>query len=134
MAATKNARDIFLDALDRAPADKAAYLDEACGGDAAMRQRVEALLRAHDDPVAFLSEVKPGSPLSPAAGERGKDEGLTVDSVPGPAATEDYGDPTARVGRRAGATQAAKRGQNGPYESAQRSQEMWLRIMPHAAC
>jgi hypothetical protein len=50
MAATKNARDIFLDALDRAPADRAAYLDEACGGDAALRQRVEALLRAHDDP------------------------------------------------------------------------------------
>jgi len=58
MAAMKNPRDIFLDALDRAPADRAAYLDEACGDDAALRHRVEALLRAHDDPGAFLSEVK----------------------------------------------------------------------------
>jgi RNA polymerase sigma factor (TIGR02999 family) len=29
--------------------------------EAAMRQRVEALLRAHDDPGAFLSEAKPGA-------------------------------------------------------------------------
>ena len=60
MAASKHARDIFLDALDRAPADRAAYLEEACGGDRAVRQRVEALLRANDDPGAFLSEIKPG--------------------------------------------------------------------------
>jgi eukaryotic-like serine/threonine-protein kinase len=50
MAAPKSARDLFLEALDRALADRAAYLDEACGPDAALRQRVEALLRAHDDP------------------------------------------------------------------------------------
>jgi WD40 repeat protein/serine/threonine protein kinase len=60
MAATRNARDIFLNALDRAPADRAAYLDEACGDDAALRQRVEALLRADDEPGAFLSEARPG--------------------------------------------------------------------------
>jgi tetratricopeptide (TPR) repeat protein len=58
-AATKNAREIFLDALDRAPAERAAYLDEACAGDAGLRQRVEALLRAHDEPASFLSEAKP---------------------------------------------------------------------------
>ena len=98
MAATKNARDIFLDALDRAPMDRAVYLDEACGGDAALRQRVEALLRANDDPGAFLSEVKPGAsdagrePL-PAAPE------ATVDSAPGQLpVTEDPGDRTPRVG------------------------------------
>ncbi len=42
MAATKNARDIFLAATERTPAERAAYLDEACAGDAALRQRVEA--------------------------------------------------------------------------------------------
>ncbi len=57
MAATKNARDIFLAATERTPAERAAYLDEACAGDAALRQRVEALLRAHDEPGAFLSEA-----------------------------------------------------------------------------
>ncbi|MBI3412107.1 MAG: hypothetical protein HY040_27565 [Planctomycetes bacterium] len=60
MAAPKNARDIFLDALDRAPADRAAFVAEACGDDVAVRQRVKALLRANDDPGAFLSEANPG--------------------------------------------------------------------------
>src|SRR5262249_22650951 len=31
------------------PADRAAYLEEACGGDGALRQQVEALLRAHQE-------------------------------------------------------------------------------------
>jgi serine/threonine protein kinase/formylglycine-generating enzyme required for sulfatase activity len=98
MAGTKNARDIFLEALERVPADRTAYLDEACGPDAALRQRVEALLRAHDDPGAFLSEAKPNAseaaPLPPAgAGDasRTRDRG-------DPAQTEDYEDPTAHVG------------------------------------
>jgi serine/threonine-protein kinase len=42
---------IFQAALDREdPADRADYLDEACTGNAALRERVEALLRSHDDP------------------------------------------------------------------------------------
>src|ERR1700722_18192373 len=98
MAAMKNARDIFLDALDRAPADRAAYLDEACGDDAALRQRVEALLRANDDPSAFLSEAKPvvsdAVPLlSAEAGD------MTIPHTPNRLPpTEDFSDPTARVG------------------------------------
>jgi tetratricopeptide (TPR) repeat protein/serine/threonine protein kinase len=108
MAATNNARDIFLDALDRAPADRAAYLDLACGDDAAMRHRVEALLRAHDDPRAFLSEVKPGVSDADCGGVevplRPNDAapllvagGATVDSESGQPET-DHADPTARVG------------------------------------
>lgn len=54
-----NARDIFLTALGRNETDRAAYLQQACGDDTALRQRVEALLRAHDEPGAFLSEAKP---------------------------------------------------------------------------
>src|SRR5262245_743925 len=95
MAAPKSARDLFLEALDRAPADRATYLDEACGPDASLRQRVEALLRAHDNPGAFLSEVKPGAS---GAAPQPADGGATVDSAPGQPETEDYGDPTARVG------------------------------------
>ncbi|MFO0840975.1 MAG: tetratricopeptide repeat protein [Gemmataceae bacterium] len=39
---------IFGEALDCAsPAEQSMYLDRACGGDAALRDRVEALLRAH---------------------------------------------------------------------------------------
>ena len=37
-----NERAIFIEALDRdTPGDRAAYLDEACDGDPALRERVE---------------------------------------------------------------------------------------------
>ncbi len=40
---------IFIEALDRQPGDdRAAYLDEACAGDAELRRRVDSLLRAHE--------------------------------------------------------------------------------------
>jgi serine/threonine protein kinase len=39
---------VFAAALARPAGDRAAYLDEACTGDPALRRRVEALLRAHD--------------------------------------------------------------------------------------
>jgi serine/threonine protein kinase/Flp pilus assembly protein TadD len=75
------AKSLFLAASDIAdPAERAAYLERECGGDAELRGRVEALLRAND-----------AAPL-PVAG------GATVDSAPGLPQTEDYGDPTARVG------------------------------------
>jgi urea transport system substrate-binding protein len=48
-------RELFMAALDREdPAGRAAYLDQACGGDAALRQRVEALLRSHLSGGDFL--------------------------------------------------------------------------------
>jgi tRNA A-37 threonylcarbamoyl transferase component Bud32 len=50
-----NEENIFLAALEKVnPADRAAYLDAACAGDAALRERVEALLRSHGDPDSFL--------------------------------------------------------------------------------
>lgn len=51
----KSAKEIFMQAVEKAPSDRDAYLDEACRGDHALRQRVEALLRANDAPGAFLS-------------------------------------------------------------------------------
>src|SRR5580704_3964199 len=46
---------LFAEALERTdPADRAAYLDGACAGDAALRRRVEALLAAHDSAGRFL--------------------------------------------------------------------------------
>ncbi len=42
------AKSLFLNASDLAdPAERAAYLERECGGDAELRQRVEALLAAH---------------------------------------------------------------------------------------
>lgn len=46
---------IFLAALERDnPAERAAYLQYACGDDVRLRKRVEALLRSHDQAGSFL--------------------------------------------------------------------------------
>jgi WD40 repeat protein/serine/threonine protein kinase len=48
-------RAIFFEALDRDdPTERAAYLDEACAGDTALRQRIEALLQSHAGAGNFL--------------------------------------------------------------------------------
>ena len=46
--------EVFLAALDKEPAERAEYLDGACGDDAALRQRIEALLRSHSRASGFL--------------------------------------------------------------------------------
>jgi hypothetical protein len=45
---------VFLAALDTPTDQRSAYLDQACGGDSEVRRRVEALLRAHDEPDRLL--------------------------------------------------------------------------------
>src|SRR5262245_29486394 len=70
------AKSLFLAASDFADlAVRAAYLDRECGGDAELRARVEALLRASD--VA--------SPPDATSAFNGSQ-------------TADFGDPTARIG------------------------------------
>jgi serine/threonine protein kinase/tetratricopeptide (TPR) repeat protein len=55
-----NERSIFMAALERASLpERSAYLDEACGGDAALRQRVEALLASHQHAGSFLGMPVP---------------------------------------------------------------------------
>jgi hypothetical protein len=55
-----NERTIFTEALERAtPGERASYLDAACGGDRALRARVEALLQSHDDAGKFLDTPVP---------------------------------------------------------------------------
>src|SRR5436309_1136181 len=50
-----DAKAIFLEALDCQGADELMrFLEQACGSDAALRTRVEELLRAHRDAGAFL--------------------------------------------------------------------------------
>ena len=57
MADPNNVKSIFLAASEKPAAERAAFLDEAVGGDAALRVRVEALLKAHDNPDSFLKEA-----------------------------------------------------------------------------
>jgi serine/threonine protein kinase/tetratricopeptide (TPR) repeat protein len=66
-------RDLFLAALQRPDrAGRAAFLDGACGGDAALREQVEALLREHEQLGSFLEPPAPAlvATLDEPAGER----------------------------------------------------------------
>jgi serine/threonine protein kinase/tetratricopeptide (TPR) repeat protein len=52
-------REIFLAAVEKSsPTERVAYLDAACKGDAPLRQRVDELLAAHDQPNSLLD--RPG--------------------------------------------------------------------------
>jgi eukaryotic-like serine/threonine-protein kinase len=69
---------IFMAASELSVNERAAYLEKACRGDADLRQRVEALLKSHDEAASFLEESppKPGRtirldlPLSEKAGDK----------------------------------------------------------------
>jgi WD40 repeat protein/tRNA A-37 threonylcarbamoyl transferase component Bud32 len=57
-----NERDLFIAALERNdPAERDAFLTEACGRDVALLQRVQRLLRLHQDAGSFLD----GQPAAP---------------------------------------------------------------------
>ena len=49
--------DLFHAALDRAPADRKAFVVGACGGDAGLRQEIERLLRAHEQASSFVAQA-----------------------------------------------------------------------------
>ncbi len=73
----KRVKEIFLEAAELPDeAARAAYLDRACGGDAGLRARVEALLRSHDPEGSFLS--------SPAAVVPDPNRAATRDFTPDP--------------------------------------------------
>jgi serine/threonine protein kinase len=83
---------LFLAAVERPAADRAAFLDSECGGDAELRRRVEALLRAHDAPESFLAQ--PVVP-APATGASMPNPGEPGRPAPEPVAPETVG---SRVG------------------------------------
>jgi len=59
-------RQLFLEALDHASGpERDAFLDSACGGDAALRERLQALLRSHEVAGEFLQ----GQRLVPDGGD-----------------------------------------------------------------
>ena len=59
-----DAESIFLAALERPDLRRrAGFVASACGRDDALRRRVEALLRAHDDAGSFLGGPPAGADL-----------------------------------------------------------------------
>jgi tetratricopeptide (TPR) repeat protein/tRNA A-37 threonylcarbamoyl transferase component Bud32 len=73
-----NERDIFIGALQRPePARRAAYLEQACAGDEALRRRVEVLLGAHAEvggilkaPILLVEPTDQTAPPPPTDGTR----------------------------------------------------------------
>jgi len=47
-------RDLFVGALEKGPAERAAFLEAACGADSTLRRRVEDLLREQSDVGSFM--------------------------------------------------------------------------------
>ena len=56
-------KELFLAALGVAPAERAAWLEQACGPDAELRRRMDLMLAAHDAPQSLLDR---GSPVADA--------------------------------------------------------------------
>ena len=66
-----NERAIFMEALEKGtPDQRSTYLDEACAGNAALRQRVEALLESHEHACSFLGKPVPERLAEPGASPR----------------------------------------------------------------
>jgi len=57
MSPDKSLKNLFNAALERDdPAERARFLDEACGADSALREQVERLLRAQEELGAFMAQ------------------------------------------------------------------------------
>ncbi len=71
----RRVKELFLESLQKEdPADRAAFLREACGSDVVLHRQVEALLRKHDHAGSFLEQPaaasEPEGVLAAAAGSR----------------------------------------------------------------
>src|SRR4051794_26572767 len=68
---------LFAGAIEGAsPEERAAFLDAACGADAGLRRRIDALVRAHDEAGGFLRDC-------PAAGHPAATPGVSAGEEPG---------------------------------------------------
>jgi len=61
----KGAKDLFIAALEREGAERVAFLADACGGDTALRQEVESLLRFHELDTTGLPTPSPAPEPAP---------------------------------------------------------------------
>jgi eukaryotic-like serine/threonine-protein kinase len=65
--AAENEERIFADALSLAPSERAEFLAQACGGNAVLRRRVEALIDAHAAAERFMTTPAAGAAAGAAA-------------------------------------------------------------------
>jgi serine/threonine protein kinase/tetratricopeptide (TPR) repeat protein len=62
-----NEQSIFIAAMEREAPAREAFLDEACAGNAALRERVEKLLASHEQAVHFMEQ--PAGRLAPTSNQ-----------------------------------------------------------------
>src|SRR3984893_12079522 len=67
-------KELFEAALERAPEERAAFLNQACSDDEVVRRELESLLAAHDEAFSFMNtpaaHILVDEPLKLAAGQR----------------------------------------------------------------
>jgi len=69
MSSDKSPKNLFIEAIEREDsAERACFLDEACGADTALRERVEELLRAHHEAGGFFSQPSKAASPVPTSG------------------------------------------------------------------
>jgi tetratricopeptide (TPR) repeat protein len=73
-AATDTIKSLFFAALEKAPGERSTFLDSACGGDADLRQRLDALLAAYRESDPLLDcpagwQLEPDSPSQAEGGD-----------------------------------------------------------------
>lgn len=98
-----NERDIFLAAVEIAePSRRAAYLDQACAGNAELRIQVEELLKAHTETSQFLEqpavETESVAEHTILSGFSDMQDDLETEQSLGEAAFRQYLDPPTRSG------------------------------------
>ncbi|MEO8164524.1 MAG: serine/threonine-protein kinase, partial [Betaproteobacteria bacterium] len=73
-----NERELFEGALEISdPVERRTYLDKSCGGDTALRARIEALLASHENASQFLNV-----PVAEQLGTPAPDDGLSTVDMP----------------------------------------------------
>jgi serine/threonine protein kinase/tetratricopeptide (TPR) repeat protein len=83
----KRVQAVFLAAVDQPAVERYAVLDRECGADADLRHRVEALLRAHDQPGSYLNEpvvdlaVTVDPTLGAASEDSNPEPSISIESV-----------------------------------------------------
>ena len=97
MSTPSQVESIFLDALEKkTTADRADYLDHACGDDAELRRQVERLLEAHAQAADFMARPAVERPEDDAIDREPHPPGLrpdpdsTCDLVPSRAVTREW--------------------------------------------
>jgi tetratricopeptide (TPR) repeat protein/serine/threonine protein kinase len=76
---------IFIEALEKEDhAERVAFLDRACAGDAALRERIERLLQRHAQADSFLESRAPGADTTAPGGGALAAAGESAGSVIGP--------------------------------------------------